>query len=220
MPETDLTGRPTLIGRSVVRGDARAKVTGQFEYGVDVSLPGMLHAKVRRSEIQHGLLRQVDVTRALAIPGVHAVLTGADVKDCLASRFVRDEPILAVDRVRYHGEPIAVVAAETKEIAEAAVNAIDVEYEPLPAVNTVAESLAPDAPLLHPDWESYWSAPVVRRSGNILSHATLERGDVDGAFARDLNLPPDYFADGELAFGFRTTSGILSLPAIPRAARA
>ena len=106
MPETHLDKRPTLIGRSVVRGDARAKVTGQFEYGVDVSLPGMLHAKVRRSEIQHGLLRRVDITRALAIPGVHAVLTGADVKDCLASRFVRDEPILAVDRVRYHGEPI------------------------------------------------------------------------------------------------------------------
>ena len=194
MPETHLAGGPTLIGRSVVRGDARAKVTGQFEYGVDVSLPGMLHAKVRRSEIQHGLLRRVDITRALAIPGVHAVLTGADVKDCLASRFVRDEPILAVDRVRYHGEPIAVVAAETKEIAEAAASAIDVEYEPLPAVNSVAESLAPEAPLLHPDWESYWSAPVVRRSGNILSHATLERGDVDGAFARAAHVFEDTYS--------------------------
>jgi CO/xanthine dehydrogenase Mo-binding subunit len=176
--------RSGFVGRSVARRDGHAKVTGQFEYGVDAAKPGMLHAKIRRSEIQHGLLLRVDTSRALATPGVRGVLTGADIDDCRASRFVRDEPILATDRVRYHGEPIAVVAADTAEIAEAAARLIEVEYEPLPAVDTVAESLAPDAPLLHPDWESYWSAPVIRRSGNILSHATLERGDVDGAFAR------------------------------------
>jgi CO/xanthine dehydrogenase Mo-binding subunit len=175
--------RRGLIGQSVVRRDAGAKVTGQFEYGVDVTMPGMLHAKIRRSDIQHGLLRRVNVGAAVAMPGVHAVLTGEDTRGFLASRFVRDEPILAVDRVRYHGEPIAVVAAETEEIAEAAVLAIEVDYEPLPAVDTVADALAQDAPLLHPDWETYWSAPVIRRSGNILSHATLHRGDVDGIFA-------------------------------------
>ena len=173
-----------FVGRSVARRDGYGKVTGQYEYGVDVTRPGMLHAKIRRSDIQHGLLRRVDTSKALATAGVHAVLTGTDIGDCRASRFVRDEPILATDRVRYHGEPVAVVAAETAEIAEAAAKLVEIEYEPLPAVDSVAESLAPDAPLLHPDWETYWSAPVIRRSGNILSHASLERGNVDGAFAR------------------------------------
>jgi CO/xanthine dehydrogenase Mo-binding subunit len=181
LPEGELEDR-RHVGRPVVRGDATAKVTGKFEYGVDVTKPGMLHAKIRRSEIQHGLLRRVDVTAAKAMTGVHAVLTGGDIGDFRASRFVRDEPILAKDRVRYHGEPVAVVAAETQAIAEAAAALIEVEYEPLPAVDNVTESLAPGAPLLHPDWESYWAAPVVRRSGNILNHASLERGDVDGVF--------------------------------------
>jgi CO/xanthine dehydrogenase Mo-binding subunit len=193
MPETLPAGGHGLIGSPVVRGDAHAKVTGSFEYGVDITVPGMLHAKIRRSEVQHALLRRVDTGRALAMPGVHAVLTGADIGDCRAGRFVRDEPILAKDRVRYHGEPVAVVAAETEEIAEAAARAIEVEYEPLPALDTVAESLAPGAPLLHPDWEGYWSAPVVRRSGNVLSHATLERGDVDGAFARAAHVFEDTY---------------------------
>jgi CO/xanthine dehydrogenase Mo-binding subunit len=182
LPEREFEDR-RHVGRPVVRGDATAKVTGQFEYGVDVTKPGMLHAKIRRSEIQHGLLRRVDVAAAKAMNGVHAVLTGGDIGDFRASRFVRDEPILAKDRVRYHGEPVAVVAAETQAIAAAAAALIEVEYEPLPAVDNVRESLAPGAPLLHPDWESYWATPVVRRSGNILNHASLQRGDVDGVFA-------------------------------------
>jgi CO/xanthine dehydrogenase Mo-binding subunit len=177
------TATAPLVGTSATRLDGAAKAAGTFEYGVDASLPGMLYAKVRRSEQAHARILSVDTSRAVAMPGVHAVVTGADIGDCRASRYVRDEPVLAKDRVRYHGEPIAVVAADSEAIAEAAAQQITVEYEPLPVVLDPEQALRPDAPLIHPEWESYWAAPTIRRNGNILSHATLERGDVDGIFA-------------------------------------
>lgn len=174
---------PPLVGTSATRLDATAKVSGAFEYGFDSSLPGMLHAKIHRSELAHAMLLSVDTSRAIAMPGVHAVLTGADIGDFRASRFVRDELILAKDRVRYYGEPIAVVAADTEALAEAAAQQIVVEYEPLPIIVDPEQALQPGAPLIHPDWADYWSAPTIRRDGNVLSHATLERGDVDETFA-------------------------------------
>lgn len=173
-----------VVGTSAVRRDGMDKVTGRFEYGVDVALPGMLHAKIRRSDVPHARLARVDTSAAQALPGVRAVVTGADVTGRLASRLVRDQPILATDRVRYHGEPVAVVAADTPAIAEQAVRLINVEYDPLPIVETTEQALAPDAPLLHPEWANYWAAPVLRRDGNVLNHARLERGDVDATFAR------------------------------------
>jgi CO/xanthine dehydrogenase Mo-binding subunit len=173
-----------VVGRSVVRLDAHDKVTGRFTYGTDVRMPGMLWGKVRRSDIPHGLIRRVDVRRAQALAGVRGILTGADVGDHRGSRLVRDEPVLAKDRVRYWGEPVAIVAADTPEIAEEAVRRIEVDYEPLPAVTGIEEALAPGAPLVHPDWASYWAAPLLRRDGNIINHASVERGDLEAAFAR------------------------------------
>jgi CO/xanthine dehydrogenase Mo-binding subunit len=171
------------IGVSAPRLDATAKVTGRLSYGVDTGRPGMLWARLRRSDVPHARIISIDVSRARALPGVRAVLTGRDTEGFMASRYVRDEPILAVDRVRYRGEPVAAVAADTEEIAEEACRLIGVDYYPLPTVTGVAEALAPDAPLIHPDWESYWAMPVIRRSGNVLSHASLRRGDVVAAFA-------------------------------------
>jgi CO/xanthine dehydrogenase Mo-binding subunit len=180
---TEATHRTPTVGSSAMRLDAADKVTGTFVYGHDVSMPGQLVARLRRSDVPHARLLSVDVTEARSIPGVRAVLTAGDLGDLRGSRFVRDEPVLASDRVRYLGEPIAAVAADTVELAERALRAIDVEYEPLPVLKTPLESLADEAPLLHPDWESYWSAPIVRRQGNILNHVHLERGDVDAVFA-------------------------------------
>ena len=174
---------PGTIGVSSGRLDATAKVSGSFVYGVDASRPGMLWARLRRSDLPHAEITRIDVTRAAELPGVRAVITGADTAGCVASRYVRDEPILAAGRVRYRGEPLAAVAADTEEIAEEACRLIDVEYEPLPVVSSIAEALAPDAPLIHPDWESYWAMPAIRREGNVLSRASLRRGDAAAAFA-------------------------------------
>lgn len=174
----------SVVGLSTGRADAAAKVTGRFEYGVDIDRPGMLWARLCRSEATSARIVSVDASAAEALPGVWAVLTGVDTTECRASRFIRDEPILARDRVRYRGEPIAVVAAETEEIAAAACRLISVEYEELPQVRSVTDALAPGAPLVHPDWESYWAHPVLRRGPNVANHALLRRGDLDACFSR------------------------------------
>ena len=172
-----------IVGSSSGRRDATDKVSGAFEYGHDVSMPGMLWGALRRADVPHARLLRVDTSQAEALPGVRAVITAADIGDHRASRYVRDEPVLARDRVRYRGEPVAAVAADTLDIAQAAVRLIDVDYDPLPVVTGPLEAFADDAPLIHPDWESYWQAPILRRHGNVLNHAHLERGDVDAVFA-------------------------------------
>ncbi len=191
-PARPLTDRGS-VGTSADRLDATEKVTGAFAYGHDASMPGMLHAKLCRSEHPHARILSIDVSAAEQVPGVRAVLTAADIGDFRASRFIRDEPLLATDRVRYVGEPIAAVAADTERTAEIAADLIRVEYEPLPVVTDPVASAEGDTPLLHPDWASYWAAPVLRRSGNVLNHVHLERGDVDGIFARAPHVFEDTF---------------------------
>ena len=126
--------------------DARERVTGRIPYTIDVTLPGMLHARLLRSTEAHARLVRVDVSRARAVPGVVAIITAAD----LVGRpdlfpymgpVYRDQPILAIDRVRYVGEPIAAVAAVDLDAAQAALDLIEVEYEPLAAVFDAVEAL-------------------------------------------------------------------------------
>lgn len=174
--------RSSFVGTSAVRKDGRAKATGRYRYGVDFELPGMLFAKIHRSTHAHARIASIDVSSAASFPGVRAVLTGADVPSARASRYVRDEPILAIDRVRYVGEPIVAIAADDLETAEEACRLVQVDYEPLPVVSSTEEAIAPGAPLIHPDWESYWQAPFLRRNGNVLNHATLRKGDVEAVF--------------------------------------
>lgn len=176
-------GSETEVARWT-RLDGRAKVTGDFQYGVDLSVPGMLWAKLARSTVAHGLIRGIDTSRAEALPGVRAVLTGRDVKGIRLGRTVLDEPVLAVDRVRYVGEPVAAVAADTLEIAERAASLVEVDYEPLPVVEDALSALDPSAPDLHPEWPSYRRAPGLAGGRNIQNEACIVRGDVDAQFAR------------------------------------
>jgi CO/xanthine dehydrogenase Mo-binding subunit len=187
------TAPPGIIGTSSPRLDRRDKVAGTFEYGADAIRPGMLWGRLRRSEIPHGIIRSIDISHAVALPGVRSVITGEDTVDFLASRLIRDEPIIAHERVRYHGEPVAAVAADTEEIAEEACRLITVEYQPLPIIHDTGEALADGAPLIHPNWESYWAAPLVRRNGNVMSHASLKRGDVASAFATAPHVFEDHY---------------------------
>jgi CO/xanthine dehydrogenase Mo-binding subunit len=140
-----------VVGRSVRRLDAVEKVTGRARYVTDLEWPGMLHAGLLRSPHAHARITRVDTRAARALAGVHAVVTSADLGWCdpYFGPAFRDRPILAIDVARYEGEPVAAVVAESQGIAWQALELIEVDYEELPAVTTLAEALAPGASLVH-----------------------------------------------------------------------
>src|SRR5499426_2122331 len=138
-----------VVGKSLARVDAPGKVSGTAVYAADFALPGMLCGRVLRSTLPHARILRLDVTRACALPGVRAVITAADVPDVRYGGAVKDETAFAKDRVRYVGQPVAAVAAATPEVAETALAAIDVVYEPMPTVLDLEAALAPGAPLVH-----------------------------------------------------------------------
>ncbi|ALN75585.1 xanthine dehydrogenase family protein molybdopterin-binding subunit [Aureimonas sp. AU20] len=166
------------------RRDAGDKLRGRTKYTIDRVRPDTLHAALLRAEVPAGRIVRLDVSAALAMPGVRAVATGRDAPG-LYGIGIADHPLLAVDAIRYHGEPIAAVAAETPEAARAAMRAIVLEIEPLVPVLTMAEALAPGAPLVHEHWRDYdVLTEGAARSGNVAWEARTSRGDVEAAFAR------------------------------------
>jgi len=163
------------VGKSVPMLDAEDRVRGTVEYAANLKLPNMLVARVLRSPVPHARVLSIDASAAEAMPGVAAVLTAADFERNglnLIYGSGRDQRVVADDRVRHIGEAVALVAAESVEIADAALLAIEVDYEELPAVFDAFDALKPDAPLLH---EAY--------PGNILNHSKLRHGDLESAFA-------------------------------------
>ncbi len=177
-----MADRMRVVGKSLARVDAPGKVSGTAVYAADFALPGMLCGKVLRSTLPHARIIRLDVTRAGALPGVRAVITAADVPDVRYGGGLKDETAFAKDKVRYIGQPVAAVAAVTPEAAEAALAAIDVVYEPLPAVLDLEEALAPGAPLIHEAWESYTAIPILHREGNVCNRARIVAGDVERGF--------------------------------------
>jgi len=167
------------------RIEGREKVTGTARYAMDIAVPGALWAAFVGSPHPHARVMRVDATRALAMPGVRAVITGKDTAPARFGRRLQDWPVLAHDRARFIGDRVAALAADTRDQAEAAARAIDVEYEELPPVLTVEAALADGATVLHPDRESYASvgelAPVPHP--NVQGHVVHEHGDVAAGFA-------------------------------------
>ena len=161
---------PGAIGRRIPRRDAILQVTGQVRYAEDIRLPGMLHAKFLRSRYPHARILRIDTSRARAASGVVAAITGEDVPFNRVGAIRQDQPVLADDRVRYLGDPVAAVAAETEEAAFQALRLIDVEYEELAAVFDPLQAMQPGAPLLHGD-------------SNVLARQGLRCGDVNSGFA-------------------------------------
>jgi len=160
------------VGLSLPRPDAVEKVTGRAVYGADLYFDDMLYAKVLRSRYPHARLVKIDTSKAKALPGVAAVLTAEDVPGQKNHGLARpDWPVLAYDKVRYLGDAIAIVAAEKEEIAEKALELIEVEYEPLPIVSSPEEALEPGAPPIH-------------EGGNILEHIKVRKGDVEEGFSQ------------------------------------
>ena len=172
-------GRKNYIGQSVVRIDAWDKVTGSAVYCADLAFPHQLYGAVYRSPFPHAKIVGMDLTEVRQLPGVKAVVTGEDFPN-LYGQYVVDQPFLAFRKVRFEGEPVVAVAAETPEIAAEAVRRVHVDFEPLPAVFDVFDAVADGAPLLHEDWSLYRAAGFVQSvpATNICDHFQLRKGDV------------------------------------------
>ena len=188
--------------------DARERVRGSVAYTMDLNLPGMLHAKLLRSTAPHARVARLDVTRARAVPGVAAVLTGpeivarGDVFPYYGPVF-RDQPILAIEKVRFIGDPVVAVAAVDLDAAQEALDLIDVEYEQLPAVFTVDDALADGAPLVHegpPRTGPTLPDIILHASGgsNVCNHFRLRKGDVEAGFAEADHIFEDTFSSPPL----------------------
>jgi CO/xanthine dehydrogenase Mo-binding subunit len=183
------------VGQPVPRIEGPDKVTGATTYAADIALPGMLWCKQLRSPLPHARIVRIDTRRARALPGVHAVLTGADLPpDTRIGRRMRDMPVLATDRVRFVGDRVAAVAAESPDVAEEALTLIDVEYEPLPAVFDPLEAMRPDAPLLHPNLRDY-KVPDQRIPDipNTCAWESWRKGDIEEGFRQAVHVFEDTF---------------------------
>jgi CO/xanthine dehydrogenase Mo-binding subunit len=186
---------PTLI-----RQDGLDKVTGSGRYAADLTVTGMLHGAFRMSSHSHARIGRLDATAARALPGVHAIITAADVPEVRYGAFVRDRTLFAKDVVRWEGELIAAVAASTPEIAARAAAMIEIDFVPLPALTDLEAAARPDAPLVHADWGTYEVDDNVVRDGNVASHSTIVKGDAAAAMAEaDVVVKDRYVADGSHA---------------------
>ncbi len=195
---SDPSAREDVIGQSVIRRDLLEKVTGAAEYTVDITMPGALHAKIVRSDRAHARILDIDAREALTLPGVVSVITSDDLRG-LYPRFghiIADHCILAIDKVRYYGEPVALVLAETVHEAADAAELVRVTYEDLAAVLDADQALAPGAPLVHEqryassDDDSFRlltggkgkvATEAAAELSNVAHQVTLEWGDADAA---------------------------------------
>jgi len=182
----DPVGKTTYdpVGKSVGRVDTHEKVTGSAIYTDDLQFgPGLYYGRLVRSPHAHALVKSIDSSQALALPGVKAVVTSQDAPGRIGLYLI-DRPIFAGDRVRYVGDPVAGVVAVNEEIAEEATRLVQVEYEQLPAVFDPVEAADPDAILIHPDLGEYDVANFIfpQPGSNISEHFKLRKGDVESAW--------------------------------------
>ena len=179
------------IGRSLPRLEAREKVSGRAEYTHNLSLPGMLHGKIFRSTVAHGRIKSIDTSEAKKIPGVFRVITADDIKTVIPHPYYgpafHDQPILAIDKVRFVGEPVAVVLAADPHVAEQAVQAITAEYEELPAVYDEVEAVT--SPVhVHDELKPAGTFADLKhlkgaKNTNVALDFKLRKGDVEKGFA-------------------------------------
>jgi len=174
----------TPLGASLPRKDGPDKVGGTTRYADDERRPGLLHAVLLHSPHAHARIVAIETAEARAMPGVRGVFTGAD-WTVLIGLYMGDKPPLARERVRYHGEPVAAVVADDEAAALRALRRVKVDYEPLPAVATPREALAPGAPVLHPDLGAYRRIPAIlpEPGSNVANRTRIRKGDAEGAMA-------------------------------------
>ncbi len=194
-----------IVGQSITRVDARAKVTGEAKYPGDFTMEGMLHAKILFAGRPHARILQIDTSEAEAVPGVVAIFTAKDVPVNEYGLQTPDQPVLCgpgsgkpgADVVRFVGDQVALVIAETERAAAHARDLIHVEYEDLPALTDPLEALKPDAPQLHPYRQPNPIHPELSKEGNVICHHQIRKGNVEAAWAE-----VDVIVEGE----YRTPS--------------
>jgi len=194
----------SVVGQSVYRTDANPKVTGRALHVGNIEMPGMLHVAVLRSPYPHARITRIDKAKAEALGGVAVVLTGAEIAkmpgvDAHFGPAFRDQPMLAVEKVCYAGDPVVAVAAVDKRTAEDALQLVEVDYEPLSAVFDVLEAVKPEAPLVHEHHrpaKAFADLAHVKagQQSNICYHFKLRTGDVDKAFAEADRVFEDTFS--------------------------
>ncbi|HEU4795712.1 MAG TPA: molybdopterin cofactor-binding domain-containing protein, partial [Pyrinomonadaceae bacterium] len=177
-----------VIGKPFRKVDARAKCVGQTKFADDIVLPRMLFCKILRSHVPHALIKSIDVSKALALPGVFAVITGKELPIPYGILPVsQDEHALCIDKVRFVGDPVAAVAAIDEDVAFDAMNLIEVEYEPLNTISSIEEAVLIDEPRIHEYGDS----------GNVHKKVSLEFGNVEDGFAEaDLVREDVFFYEG------------------------
>src|ERR1700691_551846 len=190
---TDSVKRYKWVGTRPIRPDGVPKVTGRAMYGADLALPGTLYGKVVRSPHAHARIKSINTEKAKALPGVKAVITGADFPDHkfeyigperVAVNFWHvTRNVMAREKAYYEGHAVAAIAATTKEIAEEAADLIEIDYEVLPHVIDVDEAMAEDAPLLFEDMITRGVEPTPTKPSNVSKKLDFEIGDVEKGFA-------------------------------------
>src|SRR5262249_6475498 len=185
----------TVIGKPVTRVDVNEKVTGGAVYGYDLVLPNMVYGKTLFSPKAHARIKKINTEKAKRLPGIVAVVTGEDAP-WTHGESIKDKPFLAQGKVRYIGEPVAAVAAEDEDIAQAAVKLIEVEYEDLPVYTEPEEACKPGCVAIHEDFANYRKVNFIVGSHlpNIAEHFKLRTGDVEIGFKQsDLVVEERYF---------------------------
>src|SRR5687767_9894939 len=189
MSNNSKSGKPlNVVGKPFRKVDARAKCTGQTKFADDIVLPRMVYAKILRSHHPHALIKNIDITKAVALPGVFAVITGKELPISYGILPVsQDEHALCIDKVRFIGDPVAAVAAVDEDTAFDAMNLIEVEYETLPSISSIDEALLIQEPRIHEYGDG----------GNVHKKVSLEFGDVEEGFAEaDLVREDTFFYEG------------------------
>lgn len=175
-----------MLGESLTRIDARDKVLGKAKYAGDISFPDQIYLKVKRSSYPHALIKGIKTKEASSLEGVVDVLIGKDLPTLHKyGLIIQDQPVLCTEKVRYLGDPLAIVVAETEEIAKRALQLIQVEYSPLPVISSPFQALKEDAPFIH-------------EGGNLLHHAKLARGDVNKGFLESTHIFSHSFSTAPL----------------------
>src|SRR5690349_12979185 len=186
---------PSPVGRSVPMSDGVERVTGTVPYVLNAELPGCLTGLILRSPYPHAKILRVDTKAAEQVPGVVAILSRNDLID--NPRFypyfgpvVRDQPVVAMDKVRFAGDPIAAIAAENADAAREALDLIEVEYEELDGIFDPEQALKPGAPVVHESWPPQSGATFAdivfnpAEGSNLLNHFKLRKGNIDEGFAQ------------------------------------
>jgi carbon-monoxide dehydrogenase large subunit len=179
---------------AIIRLEGNEKVIGESVFAGDMHLDGTLVGKILRSKVAHARIKHILTSRAAELPGVRAVITGQDFPSANIGVTVKDEVVMPRDKIRYIGEPIAAVAAVDEETAMQALKLIELDLEELPGIFSAEEGLAENAQLIHENWQDYSTSMPLRRNGNIVSHVSIKKGNVDQGFAESDIIVEDLFS--------------------------